>query len=61
MSPPEWVCGYVLEFTDGGEPEVQVLHVGTQEECERVADLVPAIAYSGDRPTGEARMVVRPA
>lgn len=55
-----WVCGYVLTFSDGGEPEEQVLHVGTREECERVADLVPAVSYSGSRPCSTARMVVCP-
>jgi hypothetical protein len=55
-----WVCGYVLEFSDGDEPEEQVLHIGTEEECKRVADLLPAVSYSGTRPDPEARMIVKP-
>ena len=56
----QWVCGYVLTFTDGGEPEEQILHVGSREDCEQVAGLIPAVAYSGPRPLGDCRMVVMP-
>lgn len=55
-----WVCGYILEFSDGGEPEEQILHTGTREECLRTADLIPAISYSGSRPSPKASMVVCP-
>lgn len=52
------VCS-VLEFGDGGEPNVQLLGRGTREECERIADLIPAVAYSGDRePITDSYMVV---
>jgi hypothetical protein len=47
-SSETWVAGYVIEFSDGGEPE----------DCERVADLIPAVVYSGARPITGARMVV---
>jgi len=60
MPEERFACGYVLEFSDGGEPEEQVLHVGTKDECARLMDLVPAVAYSGDRPIADARMVVVP-
>lgn len=58
MSIPTHVCGYVIKFTDGGENEAEVLHVGTKEECERVADLIPAVAYSGNRPVKDCWMRV---
>jgi hypothetical protein len=58
MSAPVYACGYLLTFTDGGEPEEQILHVGTLDECKRLLDAVPAIAYSGDRPGATARMMI---
>jgi len=61
MSSEEWVCGYVIEFDDGGEPESQVLHVGSKESCEAVSDMLPAVLYSGDRPIKDAYMRVVPA
>jgi len=44
------VLVYVIEFSDGGPPECGELSRGKREECERVRDLIPAIAYSGSRP-----------
>lgn len=55
----DFVCGCIIEFTDGGEPESQILHRGTLEECERVGKLIPGIAYKGSRPVKEARFVIR--
>lgn len=52
----EWMLGYVLEFSDGGEPEAKLLHVGTEEECERLAGSLPAVAYNGPRPVSRAFM-----
>lgn len=47
----EFVCGWVILFKDGGEPEFgPVLYRGKREDCERVLDQIPAIAYSGGRP-----------
>lgn len=57
-SEREWICGYRIEFTDDGPPVAEVLHVGTQDECERMADLLPAVAYSGARPIKGAHLVV---
>lgn len=55
---PFVVCS-VLEFGDGGEPSVMLLGRGTRKECERIADLIPAVTYSGDRhPITESYMVV---
>lgn len=53
----KFACGYVLEFAEG-EPEEQVLHVGTLEECERMSDLIPAVSYSGERRCTGARFVI---
>lgn len=52
-----YAVGYVLTFEDGEQSE-QVLHIGTKEECERVADLVPAVAVSGPRAVKAAQMVM---
>jgi 1-acyl-sn-glycerol-3-phosphate acyltransferase len=49
-----WVLGYVIEFSDGGEPEVQILHKGTKESCEKLAAALPAVYYNGDRPDPKA-------
>ena len=54
----EFACGYVLSFFDDGEDEEQVLHIGTQEECEHVMRAVPAVSYNGNRPVKAARMVM---
>jgi hypothetical protein len=55
---PQFASGYVIEFSDGGPPEEQVLHVGTKEACERVMGLISAVAYSGSRPNPTARLVI---
>ncbi len=52
-----YVCGYVLKYED--RVEGQMLHRGEQEACQRVADLLPAVAVSGETPL-EARMFVLP-
>lgn len=53
-----WAVIYRIEFDDDGPPEYRVLHRGTKSDCERVLQLVPAIAYSGDRHAVEARIGV---
>lgn len=40
---------YRIHFSDDGEPEEGVLHVGTLEECEGTQANVPAVSYSGER------------
>jgi hypothetical protein len=50
MSKELFLCGYILEFSDGGPREGGLLHAGTKEECENTARIIPAICYSGDRP-----------
>lgn len=54
----EWVCAYCIDFTDGGPAEGRVLHRGTLEDCQRTSNLMPGIAYSGDRPVRGARSMV---
>ena len=54
-------CGYVLTFSDGGDPETQLLHEGSFEECERVGQVCLAVSYSGDRPLAAAHFVIVPA
>lgn len=52
-----WTCGYVLEYPD--RIEGRVLHEGSREDCERTADLIPAISVSGEMPQ-DSRMLVMP-
>ncbi len=42
-------CGYVIEFSDGVDPEEQVLTEGSLSDCEKLRALLPAVAYSGSR------------
>ena len=51
-----WLLAYVLEFDDDGEPEGAILHRGTEEECERLASMLPAVAYNGPRNVLRASM-----
>lgn len=53
-----WLCGYIIEFTDGGEPEGGILHEGSREDCEKVRDMIPGVSYSGDRPIKHATIGV---
>jgi len=45
-----WILGYVIEFSDGGDPEIRILHKGTEADCEKMAAALPAVAYNGNRP-----------
>lgn len=56
-----FVCVSVVSFNDGGPDEAQVLARGTEDECQHVRHLVPAVAYRGDRPVAEATLIVWPA
>jgi hypothetical protein len=57
----EYVAGYVIRFDDGGDPEGQVLHRGTKEECEKARRLVDGVSYSGDRRVKGAEFFIVPA
>jgi len=52
----DWALLYVIEFSDGGEPEMRLMHRGTEEECEKLSRLLPAVSYSGSRPVTKARL-----
>jgi hypothetical protein len=52
----KWMVGYRIRFRDGGAPEAGVLayDLPSEKEAKKVADLLPAISYSGDRPVLDA-------
>lgn len=54
----QYVCGYVLHFSDGGEPEEVILHRGTQEDCGRILGLILAVSYSGTRAVDHAEAIL---
>jgi len=54
----EWVAGYVMDFTDGGDSEACVLATGTLDKCEHFRNLLPGLAYSGTRPVKGAQSFV---
>jgi hypothetical protein len=56
-----FVCGWAIKFSDGGDPELQIMHRGTKEDCEHMLSLVPAVAYSGERPGAQAFTFLIPA
>lgn len=60
QTTPECVCAVVLFLADG-TAATQVLHRGDLDGCKAVAEMMPAVAYSGAQPVKEARMVVREA
>lgn len=53
---PEFVVGYVIEFSDGGPDEGGILHVGSLESCKHAANMMHAVTYSGNRPVRGASM-----
>ena len=59
VSDQRFVCGCVLFFEDGGDPEQMILHRGTQKECEEIGRLLPGVSYSGNRPLDRAEFVIR--
>ena len=56
----QYVCGYLIRFSDGGQPEGRVLHRGTREECERMGKVMLAVSYSGSRPDPPAEFFIVP-
>ncbi len=58
MTNKKFAAGYVIRFSDGGESEEQVLWVGSLEECERLGDLLPGVAYKGNRPVQDIEFVI---
>ena len=55
----EYVCGYIINFADGGKPEGQILHTGTLKECQTIFDRTPAVSYSGGRQIKDCRMIIK--
>lgn len=53
-----YCCAIMIEYSDGGPSEAQLLHTGTLEECAKVKALVPALAYAGSRPDPVAHVVL---
>jgi len=51
-----WKLFYLIHFSDGGDPEGNLLHEGTEEECERLATMLPAVSYSGPRPVAKCSL-----
>jgi hypothetical protein len=56
----KYICGYLIHFSDGGEPEGRVLHRGSRDECERMGQVVLAVSYSGPRPDPRAEFFIVP-
>ena len=53
------LCTTILEFSD--RLEGQILAVGTEEECEHLRDMVPAIIVKGEDETPEnAHVAIMP-
>lgn len=53
----EYVAVSALEFADGSI-EAFVLARGEGKKCRSVANMVPGISYSGDKPVKSARVVI---
>ena len=54
-----FALGYVIHF-DEGDPESQVLHIGTLEECQNLFEKVPAVSYSGNKKVVNCEMKIVP-
>lgn len=54
-----FACGYIIHFSDGGPDEERVLaRHASRESCERMADLLLAVSYSGNRPNPRCQFVI---
>jgi hypothetical protein len=51
------VLVHVLEFDDG-DVSAQKLGEGTRAECDRIAGLLPAVAYNGDKKVKDSWLAV---
>lgn len=59
MPDPEAVLVSVLEFEDG-TASVSKLFEGSPDECDGLAALIPAVAYSGDKPIDRSYLSIWP-
>ena len=55
----QYAVATVLEFSDGDDISVNVIHIGDLDSCKSLVNLVSAISYSGNRPVKSSQMVVR--
>jgi hypothetical protein len=59
MNGATHLAAVVIRFAEG-DPEESIIGQGSREEMEELAQLLPAVAYSGDRKTVGAEVVVVP-
>ncbi len=55
----QYAVATILEFADGDDISVNVIHVGDLDSCRSVVELVDAISYNGNRPVKSSQLVVR--
>lgn len=53
----DFICGSFLAFDDN-TAEGMVLHRGDRASCERMADMIPALAYNGSKHVIESQLLV---
>ena len=53
----EFICASVIRFADG-TAEAMLLHRGDQESCQKVAQMLPAVAYGGPKKCVGAETIV---
>lgn len=58
--PENFAAVTVVQFSDGGADERRVIYRGTEANCQRLVERIPALVYSGDRPAASAFAVVCP-
>jgi hypothetical protein len=59
MSEQFSVCS-VLEFKDGDVSMSPLGHDMTKEAAEKLMDIIPGVAYSGERPVTKSYLIMRP-
>lgn len=55
----EYVCGSLLVFDDQSA-QGMILHRGGRESCDKVADMIPAVSYNGEKRIAESRLLIMP-
>jgi len=59
LSIETFAVASILEFADGTEPSIQILHIGDLDSCKLVMAGIHAISYSGDHPVAVSRLACR--
>lgn len=54
----EYVIAAAIHFSDGGLSECMKMGQGTLRQCERIRDMVPAVATSSGRPISGAELII---